>query len=298
MKADVVVVAYRSEGEIARCVSALTRERGVASVTVIDNGDGRSAAIAESLGAIAIHVPANPGFGAAVNRGATGGDAEAILVLNPDAILQPGIVATALSRLEHDPMLGAVQGAIVNVTTAQPERSAGRELGLVHLIGRALGLRALLRFGAVQLLARRSSILRDHVDRRPDAPHTVETLAATAIVLRRSAFEEINGFDEGYFLYGEDLDLCRRLRDAGWRLQSSPETWATHRSGGSAATAWDRELTWWEGTLRFARVHWSRRRVAVAMAIGILEAALLIGRAPARTGEVLRASWRTATVRP
>lgn len=288
MKADVVVVAYRSEDEIEGCLAALATEPGVASVTVVDNGDGGSAALAERLGVAAIREPANPGFGAAVNRGAARGTAEALLVLNPDARLQPGALAIGLARLEREPIVGAVQGAIVNRTTGQEERSAGRELGLVHLVGRAFGLRALLRFRPVRALSRRSAVLADHVDRRPSSAREVESLAATAIVLRRAAFAEVGGFDERYFLYGEDLDLCRRLRDSGWRLVATPETGAVHRSGASAKTTWDRELRWWEGTLLFARTHWRGWRRLGATVTGLFEAAVLVLRSPSRAREVVR----------
>jgi GT2 family glycosyltransferase len=297
MKADVVVVAYRSEDEIADCLAAVLDDSLVASVTVVDNGDGRSAAVAEELEAFAVHAPDNPGFGAAVNRGAARGTAEAILVLNPDARLTPIALADGLVRLERHPMVAAVQGSIVNRTTGYEERSAGRELGLVHLVGRALGLKALLRFRAVRALARRSPGLADHVERRPDADRRVESLAATAIVLRRSAFTEVGGFDERYFLYGEDLDLCRRLRRAGWALLAVPDTWAEHTSGGSAATSWARELTWWEGTLRFARTHWTGRQRAALAPIVLVVATRLVAARPSRWREVLgacRGTRRTA----
>jgi GT2 family glycosyltransferase len=289
VKADVVVVAYRSEEEIEACLAALATEPDVASVTVVDNGDGASAAEAERLGASTIREPGNPGFGAGVNRGAAVGTAEALLVLNPDAILQPGAVALGLERLEREPMVAAVQGAIVNSTTGKEERSAGRELGLIHLLGRLLGLRALLRFGPVRALSRRSPVVSDHVDRRPTEARDVETLAATAIVIRRGAFAEVGGFDERYFLYGEDLDLCRRFRDASWRLVATPETWAVHQSGASASTRWDRELSWWQGTLQFARSHWRGWRRIAARLIGLGEAGVLIARAPGRRKAVVTA---------
>jgi N-acetylglucosaminyl-diphospho-decaprenol L-rhamnosyltransferase len=290
MKFDVVVVAYRSEADIEPCLAAVRDEPALASVTVVDNGDGRSAAIAERLDAQTVYAPDNPGFGTAVNRGAAHGTAEAILVLNPDARLQRGAIARGLSRLETDPMIGAVQGAIVNTTTGCDERSAGREIGLVHLAGRAFRLRGLLAVAPVRSLARRVPALADHVERRPVEDQTVESLAATAILLRRSAFEEIGGFDERYFLYGEDLDLCHRMRGAGWRLVAAPETWAVHESGASAETTWDRELRWWEGTLQFACMHWSGARRAGAAVVGAFEAAVLTGRAPSRFHEVVHAA--------
>ena len=297
MKADVVIVAYRNEAEIQACLDTVAAEPGIASVTVVDNGDGQSATIAEALGATAVRAPRNPGFGTAVNRGARSGTAEAILVLNPDALLDPGALALGLARLEYDPMIAAVQGAIVNVTTGSEERSAGREIGLVHLAGRAFKLRTLLSYRPVRALARRTRLLNDHVDRRPDTDRSVDALAATAILLRRSAFEEVDGFDERYFLYGEDQDLCQRLRGAGWRLIAAPETWATHRSGGSAPTTWDRELRWWEGTLLFARLRWRGVRLMGALVMGLLEAAVLGIQAPSRIPEILRAARRITTPR-
>jgi GT2 family glycosyltransferase len=289
MKADVVVVAYRSEAEIGDCLAPVLDDPLVASVTVVDNGDGRSAAVAEALGAAAVHAPDNPGFGTAVNRGVARGTAEAILVLNPDARLTSIALADGLARLERDPMVAGVQGAIVNRVTGQEERSAGRELGVVHLAGRALGLRRLLRLRPVRALARRSPGLADHVERRPDGDRRVDSLAATAVLLRRSAFTEIGGFDERYFLYGEDLDLCRRLRDAGWALLAVRDTWAEHTSGGSAATSWARELTWWEGTLQFARSNWNTAARTGALVTGAIAALRLVARRPSRWREVLGA---------
>jgi GT2 family glycosyltransferase len=145
-----------------------------------------------------------------------------------------------------------------------PDRSQGRELGPLDLIGRALGLKRLLRFSAVQRLVTRGS-LRDHVARIPDGPTEVASLAATAVLVRRTAFEAVGGFDESYFLYGEDLDLCRRLRAAGWRLVALPVVWARHRNGFSCGNWVTRELHWWRGTLMFAARWWGRRRWTLAM---------------------------------
>lgn len=100
----------------------------------------------------------------------------------------------------------------------------------------------------------------------PEGPREVEWLAATAILARRSALDAVGGFDESYFLYGEDVDLCRRLRAGGWKLVAVPSEWATHVSGGSARSSWHREANWWRGTMQFAAARWSRGGWSVAVA--------------------------------
>ncbi|HWC11147.1 MAG TPA: glycosyltransferase family 2 protein, partial [Acidimicrobiales bacterium] len=231
----------------------------------VDHGDGGTAALAATLGARTVVAP-NLGFGAGQNRGVALGDSEVVLLLNPDAEVRTEAVSRGLSLLLGSPGVAAVQGAIVNRRTGELERSQGRALGPVHLLGRASGARALLRLRGVRALGRRSAVLADHVDRRPADPVEVESLAATALLVRRVAFEEIGGFDERYFLYGEDLDLCRRLRAAGGRLLAVPDDWAVHDSGASAASAWDRELRWWEGTMVFAARWWARPAWGVGLA--------------------------------
>ena len=264
---DVVVVAYASEDLIARSVGSVIDLDEVRSVVVVDNGDGRSARIAVGLGAHTLLRPDNPGFGAGQNTGAAAGTAPFLLLLNPDAALESGALAAGLAAL-CDRSVGAVQGVVASDSSGEPERAAGRELGPVHLLGRALSARALLRNRVVRVLARRVPSLRDHVERVPSAAEDVETLAAVSILVRRDAFECIGGFDERYFLYGEDLDLCRRLRCAGWRLVSLPVAWASHHSGASASGRWDRELRWWEGTMQFAAQWWATGAFLGALSAG------------------------------
>ncbi|HEX7277688.1 MAG TPA: glycosyltransferase, partial [Acidimicrobiales bacterium] len=140
--------------------------------------------------------------------------------------------------------------------------------------------RALLRARWIRAVAGRSRTLRDHAERVPSGPTEVESLAATAVLIRRSAFDTVGGFDESYFLYGEDLDLCRRLRDAGWALVTVPDVWATHVSGGSAESGWNREANWWRGTMQFAAVRWGRRAWTVAVVAAVIRWARLAARHP------------------
>ena len=96
--------------------------------------------------------------------------------------------------------------------------------------------RRLLAHASVRGVFSRVGALADHVERVPTRPVAVESLAATCVLVRRRALDQIGGFDESYFLYGEDLDLCRRLRNHGWRLVALPHRFAQHDGGASSST--------------------------------------------------------------
>jgi N-acetylglucosaminyl-diphospho-decaprenol L-rhamnosyltransferase len=286
---DAVVVAYRSQDHIAECLRALRAVDGIATVVVIDHGDGESARIAAAEGATALHEPSNPGFGVGQNRGAQHGRAPYLLLVNPDAVVEPDAIARGLSLLDQTPDVAAAQGAILNSCSGTPERSQGRELGPAHLVARALRVRGLLRIAPVRIVAGRTGLGADHVERVPRADVEVESLAATALLIRRQAFEQVGGFSPGYFLYGEDLDLCRRLRGEGWRLVALPDIWARHDNGSSAATTHDRELTWWNGTMIFAARWWTRGAWFGAVAAAAVECMHQVALAPRDARRTARA---------
>jgi GT2 family glycosyltransferase len=291
---DIVVVTYGSRPGIASCVDAARRLDGVGEVVVVDHGRDGSGELARAAGARVLTDPSNPGFGAGQNRGVRTTRAPLVLLANPDAVLDRGGVAAGLALLERDPAVGAVQGVIVDEASRAPQRSQGRELGPLHLLGRALGARRLLRVGAVRRVARLVRPLADHVDRVPAAATPVEALAATALLVRRSAFVAVGGFDERYFCYGEDLDLCRRLRAAGWRLMALPERFAVHAGGASFPDPPARELSWWGGTMRFAARWWSAPAWGAALGAAGVEWLRLSLPAPGRA----RSAWEALVATP
>jgi N-acetylglucosaminyl-diphospho-decaprenol L-rhamnosyltransferase len=281
---DTVIVAYGNESVIEAAVLEARKLAG--RIVVVDHGDGTSAKIAARAGATSVANPTNPGFGAGQNHGITRTATPYVLLCNPDAeIVAPAVLAGA-DYLEAHPRVGAVQGVVVNRSTGAPERSQGVALRPVHLLGRALGARRLLRRAAVRRLVRRSAALRDHAERVPHGPVEVEALAATVLLVRREAFDSVGGFDTRYFLYGEDLDLCRRLRRAGWTLTSLPVVWAVHQSGGSADSPASRELHWWRGTMEYAARWWTSAEWAVAVAAATVRATILALRSPAEASAV------------
>lgn len=282
-----VVVAYRSRDELPACLEGLVRV-GVEEVVVVDHGDDGSGEVAEALGATVLRNAANPGYGTGQNRGIALTTKNYVLLMNPDARIDPTGVLRGVALLDSAVDVAAVQGVIRSRVTGQPERSQGVLLQPVHLLGRALGLRRFLRFEVVRMVLRRVPVASDHVQRVPETPRDVESLSATALLMRRRAFDSVGGFDERYFLYGEDLDLCRRLRRAGWRLVALPIHWADHTSYASSAGWWQRELVWWAGTLRYAAQWWSGPAWAVARFATVLRIIPMIVARPTKAPEVLR----------
>lgn len=287
---DVVVVAYRSADVIDPCLAGARAIPGLGRIIVVDHGDDGTAEIARDAAVTVIPNPSNPGFGAGQNQGVAATTAEYVLLLNPDAEIDPVAVARGADLLDTRPEVGLVQGIVANADGGEPERSRGRELGPVHLWGRALGLRRLLRVRAVRKLARLLPSVADHVDRTPKEIEEVEWLAATVVLARRAALDGVGGFDAAnYFLYGEDLDLCRRLRRAGWRLLAVPEQWATHINGASSASGWARELEWWRGTMTFAARSWDASAFASAQAAAFVRWVRLVSRRPSGAPRAWRA---------
>lgn len=285
---DVVIVTYGSRELLPGCLRS-ARSLPAGRVVVVDHGTDGCAELAERDGVPALRDPSNPGFGAGCNHGARRGDAPAILFLNPDAEADPDAVRDGLDRLAADPSLSAVEGVVRNRADGAPERTGGGDLRAVHLWGRALGARRLLGRPAVRSAARRLPVLADSVERAPARDREVETLAGTALLVRREHFEAVGGFDETYFLYGEDLDLCRRLRARGGRLLQLGRDWAVHREAASSSGWWERELRWWEGTLRYRR-RWSPPAArAAADAAGVLMWVRLAVARPSAAGTAFRA---------
>jgi N-acetylglucosaminyl-diphospho-decaprenol L-rhamnosyltransferase len=221
---DVVVVSYNSRATLRRCVEPLAG-RDDMRVIVVDNAsaDGSLEALAD-LGVDALALGRNVGFARGCNSGWRSGDAPFVLFLNPDARIEPGAVVTLVRNLEADPHAGAVgprverfDGALDMTQHPFPRlRSTyGQALFLHHL-----GL----------------DVVDDVRDPRAyEQPGSPDWLSGSCLLTRRTALEELGGFDERFFLYREDADLCRRLRERGLDVRFEPRALALHEGGGSSS---------------------------------------------------------------
>ena len=171
-----------------------------------------------------LELGANLGFGAAMNRGAAVARGDWLLLLNPDCLL----AADTLARLLAAAQDGALVGAIVCDTQGRPDAAAWRRAptlrrvlcmmsGLAHFESR---------WPALAGVNRRDAL--------PAATVAVETLSGALLLLPRAVFNQVGGFDAGYFLHFEDLDLCARVRAGGTPLRLAGAARVLHAKGGSS----------------------------------------------------------------
>jgi N-acetylglucosaminyl-diphospho-decaprenol L-rhamnosyltransferase len=274
-----VIVNYKARDYLLRCVASL-RADGVQEIVVVDNDsdDGSQAALAAVDAAAFVPSGANLGFGSAANIGAAATSGRLLLIMNPDAVVVPGAVPALAAALDADGGLAVVGPRVENPDgTCYP--SARRFPALGVAVGHAfLGLvRPDNRF------TRRYKML--DVDRNRAAD--VDWVSGTCMLARRSAFEAVGGFDEAYFMYVEDVDLCWRLHRAGWRVGYEPGARVVHKVGASSDLAPYRMIAaHHRSLLRFAaRTSTGPRRLLLPMvAVGLAVRTVLAWAQRARRG--------------
>lgn len=260
-RVDVVIVSYNSESTLTRCIEAARAWDRVDQVIVVDNCSTDDSITAGR--AVADHVVAletNRGFGSGQNVGVSRCRSDWVLILNPDAEVDAAGLEFGYCYATARDGVAMVEGTILRSTDGGVERWCGSEPGAIALLARLLRLRERLgerRLKAAARLAGR----RDYAIREVDEPSEVQFLAAVAPLVRRRAFEQVGGFDEEIFLYAEDIDLCHRLRDAGWALVALPVDWARH-IGAASSEGHERRRArqWWESHETLVRKHWTGPR--------------------------------------
>jgi GT2 family glycosyltransferase len=227
----VVIPSWNSLALLERCLGSL-RDQGVElEVLVVDNGstDG-TVAYLEREGVPHLALPENVGFARAMNLGVARVQAEAVLALNADTVVEPGAVAALLAALEADPSLGGVQPRILQLE--EGERDARR----ARLYSAGQGLTADGR--GVELGAGEEQLPVTLAARE------VFGVCGAACLLRRELFDELGGYDERYFAFYEDVDLNVRARIAGWRFAYVPDAVVWHLGNASWMAAAPRPGAW------------------------------------------------------
>lgn len=244
---SVVVVNWNAGPALERCLASLATDAAAgAEVVVVDNAstDGSTAAaVAGRAWARVIESDENVGFARGANAGAAAACGDVLVFLNPDAEVERGALGVLVRSLETVPHAGIAGGGLVDEHGRWQPGAA--------------------RFGVLPHLLLDTTIGRRAERGRRDA-HVVDWVYGTFMAVRRDPFEQLAGFDESYFLYGEDLDLCHRAAAAGWGTLHVPAARAVHARNVSATSRYGlgRDAAVVEGELRF----YARRRGPAAVA--------------------------------
>jgi GT2 family glycosyltransferase len=291
-------VAYRSASELTGCLDsiALDAPEG-ARVVVVDNAspdDSATVAASHVLSPRIVISEKNLGFGGGCNLGVADSTADALFFLNPDARLRPGVSAFLPGALDADRSLGVVAPRVIDPTGESRASSAGAEPTVRSTIGHFL---ALARLPGMGRFFTSVFVVDGSLPVRPD------WVSGAAMLVRKSAFDQIGGFDERIFMYMEDVDLCRRLREQGWGVGYEPEAVVEHVMGHSQST--DQPVRWYNAYHTYVSVnHGSMhaRAASSAAALGLgLRAVIYRRNRPvnsARMARSARAALRAAASRP
>lgn len=249
---EVVVVSHGAEELLRRCLRSLEAHpaSGEMRVTVVDSGspDSTPEMVEREFPAARLLRCANIGFSAANNLALRESEAAALLLLNPDTEVYAGTLDAALARLRSEPRIGMVGVKLVTESGELDhacKRSFPTPLGaLAHFSGIGRGDGA-----AAALSQYRATHLGD------DEPGEVDAVNGAFMLCRAEAVREVGLLDEGYWLYMEDLDWCRRFWRAGWKVFYEPAGVALHVKGGSSGRrrAPRQEIAFHRGMGRFYR---------------------------------------------
>ncbi|MDD5109707.1 MAG: glycosyltransferase family 2 protein [Patescibacteria group bacterium] len=246
---SVIIVTYNSGLHIRRCLNALHESAALlGEIIVVDNASTDDSATLVRQHFPQVHLIVNVenrGFAAAANLGFRASQGSTIFLLNPDTVANAAAVRHMADLLIHDTKIAAVGCQLRNLDdTIQP--SAGRFPTIANL---TVNRTPILKY----LLPSYCDFRRSYY-RRPQTP---DWLSGACLMVQRRAFQSVGGFDEKYFMYGEDVDLCYRLRRTGWHIAYTPTAHVMHADEGkTAAKKIDKFINLRRGLLRFYRQHY------------------------------------------
>ena len=250
MKVSAIVVSHGHRAELAESLPALAPQ--VDEIVVIANVPGSGPD--DAHGARVLENPRPLSYAANLNRGIAETTGHVVLVNNPDAVPEPGAVATLAAFMDAHPRCGVAGPQLLDPDGSwQPSRRR------FPTVGGTIVRRTPLRRVRPPLEHQRAHY---NLDERPTEPVEADWMLGGSLLLRRTMLEELGGYDPGFRMYGEEIDLCYRAAKAGWERWYVPAAVVRHRWDRlSDTTLWSRRTLWhWRSVLRFARKHPERLR--------------------------------------
>jgi hypothetical protein len=263
---DTVVVSYNTRACLERCLAHLADDDH--RVLVVDSAstDGSVELVRERFPKVElVALTENRGFGSAANEGIRRLEGRYALLLNADAWPREGAIEGLVAVAELDPSSGIVAPRLVNTDGSSQRSVFGYPRGPLSLAFWAAAP------GAVSMAFRGWRRLQSLASQRAGEPELIggdDFPAGAALLLRMDAFVEAGGFDESFFMYSEETDLCRRIRERGWRILLCPDAVFVHVGAASTGQAADQSFReQLRSYLRFLAKHRGKRKAERAHAL-------------------------------
>ncbi len=234
MNIGVAIVTYNSENDIAQCVESVIRE-GVQDIAIIDSAsDDHTIQELALLGHPFQVLDTNRGFGYAANRAAKMLNTEYVLFLNPDSTLTIGAIDRLVRTILEQARVGIIGMLLCDPAGKSEDMAYGDEPTLFRMM-----LRHFYSKGT------------------PHSLFAADWVSGGAFLIPKRLFEQLGGFDEDFFLYWEDVDLCRRTREAGYPVCMDPVAKVTHLRGGSNLDGAEKTSIYDQSADRYFKKHYS-----------------------------------------
>jgi GT2 family glycosyltransferase len=294
---SVIIVSYKVPALLGACLTSLRREVTDCSyeVIVVDNASGDETAelVRDEFPDVRlIALEENIGFAAGSNLGARAATGEYVLMLNPDTELVGDTLGALLRYARAHPEAGLVGGRTLRPDGELEPGSCWGAQSLWSLVCFAFGLSSIFRGSRVFNPESLAGWSRD-TERR------VDIVTGCLCLVPRAVWEQLDGFDESFFMYGEDADLAARARSRGYHPAITPDAVILHHVGASSLSVDKREMNL-RCRVELARKHWSPRRASAAVALlqagtGVRAFAAAVTRRPSSTWPAVwrrRRDWR------
>lgn len=252
--ASIIIISYNTKALTLECLAAVYRETEFASyeVVVVDNAstDGSSIAVAAEHAQVRlISSDTNLGFAGANNFAASTAKGRYILLLNPDTVVLNGAIDKLIYFADNNPKYGIYGGRTLFPDGSLNASSCFRKPTIWNSYCRALGISA---------FAKNSNLLSADVygGWQRDTVREIDIVTGCFLLMRKSLWDKLGGFDTSYFMYGEDWDLCLRARKLGERSIHCPDAEIIHYGGASEPVRADRMVRLFQTRTQLYSTHW------------------------------------------
>lgn len=221
IKLSIIIVSYNSKKNLEKCIDSIYHKIGdlLEWEVIVVNNDERENLSDMKVDLAKIKIvdhKKNVGFGAGMNLGVKNSQGEFLLILNPDTEIETSNIDEVIKRFENDESIGIVGGGIFSRNGQKQEWSAGKEISFYDLVRNNLGISRSLKVW------------------NSSEEMECDWVAGTVLFVRKSLFDKLGGFDDdSFFMYFEDMDLCKRARALGKKVIFYPRFRVYHGNGES-----------------------------------------------------------------